>query len=158
MILVLLGTQNNSFDRLLQEIDNCIDNNTIKEDVIVQAGHTVYNSSKMQILDFISSEELNDLMSRADFIITHGGVGSILNSIKLGKKVIAIPRLAKYKEHVNDHQIQIVEKFSTENYILGINDVSELQKAILSINSFTPKKFESNTNNIINIIDNFINK
>ena len=110
----------------------------------------------MKILDFISQEELSSLLSQADLIITHGGVGSIINSIKLGKKVIAIPRLKKYNEHVNDHQIQIVEKFNSEGYIIGVDDVSKLNVALQNAGNFSPKKFESNTNNIINIIDNFI--
>ena len=36
MILVLLGTQNNSFSRLLEEVERCINSNIIKEEVIVQ--------------------------------------------------------------------------------------------------------------------------
>lgn len=158
MILVLLGTQKNNFNRLLEEIEKCINNNIIQEEVVVQAGYTVFNSNKMKVLDFISQKELNNLLNQANLIITHGGVGSIINSIKLEKKVIAIPRLAKFGEHVNDHQIQIVEKFNSEGYIIGIDDVSKLNNALQNIENFSPKKFESNTNNIINIIDNFINK
>lgn len=74
MILVLLGTQNNSFFRLLDEIENCINAGLITEEVIVQAGHTVYQSNKMKILDFISQVELEKLIKEASYIITHGGV------------------------------------------------------------------------------------
>lgn len=158
MILVLLGTQNNSFKRLLDKIQECIDNKIINEEVVVQAGYTNYNSNNMKILDFISSEELSNLLLQARFVITHGGVGSIINSIKLDKKVIAVPRLSKYNEHVNDHQIQIVEKFNNQGYILGITDISNLPKAIETINEFNPKKYKSNTNNIINIINDYINR
>ena len=156
MILVLLGTQNNSFFRLLNEIENCINQNIIKDKVIVQAGHTSYKSEKMQILDFISSSELEDLLLKSDLIITHGGVGSIINSIKLNKKVIAVPRLSKYNEHVNDHQRQIIESFDAQGYIKGLTDVCDLAKALETINDFTPKKYISNTKNIINIISNYI--
>lgn len=158
MILVLLGTQNNSFKRLLDKIQECIDNKIINEEVVVQAGYTNYNSNNMKIIDFVSSDDLNNLLLQASFIITHGGVGSIINSIKLGKKVIAVPRLSKYNEHVNDHQIQIVEKFNKRKYIVGITDISNLPKAIEAINEFNPKKYKSNTNNIINIINDYINK
>ena len=37
MILVMLGTQNNSFYRLLEEIEYQIKKGTIKEEVIVQS-------------------------------------------------------------------------------------------------------------------------
>ena len=88
MILVLLGTQNNSFFRLLDKIEDCINNKLINEEVIVQAGYTSYTSNNMKILDFISEIELNKLVKKADLIITHGGVVSIIYSLKLNKKVI----------------------------------------------------------------------
>ena len=96
MILVMLGTQNNSFHRLLEEIDKLINDGLIKEDVVVQAGNTKYESTNMKIFDFISSDELDKLEQQADCIITHGGVGSIISSIEKDKKVIAVPRLKQY--------------------------------------------------------------
>ena len=159
MILVLLGTQNNSFSRLLNKIEECIDNKIINEEVIVQAGYTKYDSTKMKILDFISQDELNDLINQAELIITHGGVGSITSSIKSGKKVIAVPRLEKFSEHVNDHQIQIIEKFDKEGYILGVNDLNNLPDIIQKSKDFSPKKYikdDNNKNNILSIVENYI--
>ena len=54
MVLVLLGTQNNSFERLLKEVEKCIEQNIISEEVIVQAGFTKFKSNKMKILDMVS--------------------------------------------------------------------------------------------------------
>ena len=125
MILVMLGTQNNSFHRLLEKIDELIEKGIIKEEVIVQAGYTKYESNKMKIIDFTSREELEKLEQKANFIITHGGVGSIITSLEKGKKVIAVPRLHKYGEHVNDHQKEIIEKFNKSGYIIGIKSVEE---------------------------------
>jgi len=82
--------------------------------------------------------------------------GSIVTALKMGKKVIAVPRYHKYGEHVNDHQLQIVQTFDGQGFIKGIKDVCELKDAIKEINDFKPKKFESNTKNIIDIIENFI--
>lgn len=156
MILVLLGTQNNSFYRLLENLEKAIDNNLINDEIIVQLGHTKYSSNKMKLLDFVSSEELNNLINSANLVITHGGVGSIIGSIKLNKKVIAVARLSKYKEHVNDHQIQIVKNFDEEGYIIGIDDACKLSLALNRINNFIPKKFESNSPKILNIVSDFI--
>ena len=93
MVLVLLGTQNNSFHRLLEELDRLIQRGMIQEEVIVQAGYTQYTSKNMKILGLIAKEELEKLQNKADLIITHGGVGSILLSITKNKKVIAVPLL-----------------------------------------------------------------
>lgn len=158
MILVLLGTQNNSFHRLLEEVQKCIDKGTIKDKVVVQAGSTKFESDDMEIFNLIEQNKFNELIEQANIIITHGGVGSIVTAVKLGKKVIAVPRLRKYGEHVNDHQIQIVETFSKQGFIKGIKDISELKETLKNIDTFTPNKLESNTENIVNIIRQFINE
>ena len=156
MILVMLGTQNNSFHRLLEEIDRLIKDGKIKEEVVVQSGYTKYESTNMKIFDFISSEELEKLEQQADCIITHGGVGSIIGSIEKNKKVIAVPRLKQYGEHVNDHQLDIVQSFDKLGYIIGITDVSELSDALHKIDIFQPKKYVQNTGRIISIVQDFI--
>lgn len=158
MILVLLGTQNNSFHRLLEEIDRLIEKNIITDEVIVQSGYTKYNSKNMKIFELISKEELNKLQDKADLIITHGGVGSIISSIKKGKKVIAVPRLHEYNEHVNNHQQEIIKLFDEKGYIIGIDSVEQLEKTLLNIEKFTPTKYENNNKKMLQIISDFIDE
>ena len=152
----MLGTQNNSFHRLLEEIDKLVKKGIINDEIIVQAGYTKYNSKNMKILGLMPKEELEKYQEKADLIITHGGVGSIISSIEKGKKVIAVPRLHEYQEHVNDHQIEIVEKYSNENLIIGCKQVSDLEKAIKKVKKFTPKKFERSNSKMLEIIERFI--
>ena len=159
MILVTLGTQDKKFTRLLSEIDRLIDLKIIKDEIVVQAGYSKdYKSNNMKIFDLIGKDEFDKLISECSLLITHGGVGAILTGLKYGKKVIAIPRLKKYKEHVNDHQIQIVENFNLEGYIIGINDVSELESAIKKIDDFKPKKYVSNKKNMLKLVKELIEK
>ena len=160
MILVMLGTQNNSFHRLLEEIDNLIKKGVIKEKVIVQAGYTEYKTTnkQMKILKLMPLDELEDLIEQADLIITHGGVGSITLSLKRGKKVIAVPRLHEYHEHVNNHQKEIVQTYDEKGYIVGVQDVKELQEALSKIKNFEPKKYQTNNQKMLKIIEDFIDK
>ena len=156
MILVLLGTQNNSFHRLLEEIQKNIDDKNIKEKVVVQAGYTKFESKDMTIYNQLPKEQLQELIKEADLIITHGGVGSIISSITNGKKVIAVPRLQKYKEHVNDHQLDIINSFNESGYIIGIHGVDEFKESLIKVPDFEPKKYVQNTGNIIIILNDFI--
>lgn len=156
MILITLGTQDKPFERLLKAVDREILKKTITDKVIVQAGSTKYESKNMEIFDLIPREKFDKLIDECDLLITHGGVGSILAGVIKGKPVIAVARLAKYKEHVNDHQLQIVEKFSKEKYILGLKDLNGLGKMIIKAKTFKPKKFVSNTNNLISHIEDYI--
>ena len=160
MILVMLGTQNNSFHRLLEEIDNLIKKGVIKEKVIVQAGYTEYKTTnkQMKILKLMPLDELEDLIEQADLIITHGGVGSITLSLKRGKKVIAVPRLHEYHEHVNNHQKESVQTYDEKGYIVGVQDVKELQEALSKIKNFEPKKYQTNNQKMLKIIEDFIDK
>ena len=158
MILVLLGTQNNQFTRLLQEIEKCIDNGTINQRVVVQAGFTKFESSKMNIFDLKPREVVENLADEAEFIITHGGVGSILMAIKKNKKVIAVPRLSEFNEHVNDHQRQIVEIFNDKGYIIGVQNIEDLSETIKQIDEFKPKPYSGDNSKMLSIIESFIDK
>ena len=157
MILVTLGTQDKPFNRILEMIQELIDEKVIDDEVIVQAGCTKFKSNDMKIFDLIPMEEFEELMKKCDMLITHGGVGSICSGLNNNKKVIAIARLAKFGEHVNDHQEQIIYNFNKEGYILGVSNKDELKEAILN-KKFKPNKFKSNTNNMINLVEELINK
>ena len=156
MILVLLGTQNNSFHRLLEEAEKNIDDGTIKDEVIVQAGYTKYKSRKMRVIGLMSKKQLDEFQDEADLIITHGGVGSIITSLKKDKKVIAVPRMHEYGEHVNNHQIDIVKNFDQDGYLIGIEKVEDLKQALIKIKKFKPKKYQSNNEKMLKIVSDFI--
>ena len=156
MILVTLGTQDKSFTRLLDAIQKQIDNGNICEEVVVQAGTTKYESKEMKIFDLIDRDEFAELIKKCDLLITHGGVGSIITGLKNDKKVIAAARLQKYGEHTNDHQIQIIEKFTDTGLILSLDNFDELDKVLEKVKKFKPKKFKSNTDNMIKLIEDYI--
>ena len=153
MILITLGTQDKPFYRLLEAVQKQIDNKVINEKVIVQAGITSdFKSKDMEIFDLIPMDEFDKLISECDILITHGGVGSIISGLKNNKKVIAAARLEKYGEHVNDHQLQIVENFTNSGYILSLDNFDELDLVLKNIKTFKPNKFKSNTKNFIKLL------
>ncbi len=158
MILVTLGTQDKQFVRLLKAIDQEIEKGNIKEKVIVQAGFTVdkYQTKNMEMFDLLDREEFNKLVNECSLLITHGGVGSILTGLKANKKIIACPRLFKYKEHMNNHQVQIINEFEKAGYILGYNENDKLSDILKKSHKFKPKKYVSNTDKFIKIIEDFI--
>lgn len=158
MILVLLGTQNNSFIRLLNAIQENISKGVITDKVVVQAGFTKFESKDMKVFSMIDKKEFSRLQDEADLIITHGGVGSIISSLEKGKKVIVVPRLKKYDEHVNDHQIQIAKKFKEQGYVKYVINTKNLAKVIKSMDNFKPKEYKKSEGSILSIIENFINE
>lgn len=154
MVYVSLGTQDKKFPRLLQEVDKMIEKGIIKDEVIAQIGQTKYESKNMKLYDYLSKEDVLKYMKESRFIITHGGVGTILDALKLNKKVIAVARLKLYKEHVNDHQLQIIKEFTKLGYIL--DGTYDLEKALFDVNEFIPNQYVSNNENFVNLIEEYI--
>lgn len=158
MIFVSLGTNDKNFDRLLKAIDKEIELGNIKDKVIVQSGYTKYESNNMEIIDLMTMDMFNKCINDCDLLITHGGVGTILDGLKKNKKILAFPRLSKYHEHVNDHQLEIVNKFYNEGYILT-GEIDDLGNLLKKVGSFKPKKYISNNSkfndNLCKIIDSF---
>ena len=114
MIFVTLGTQDRSFKRLLDAIQKQIDNGNIKDKVVVQAGHTTYESKDMEIFDLIDRDKFSELISNCDLLITHGGVGSILTGLNNNKKVIATPRLKEYNVEDDEEFDKVADFFEDE--------------------------------------------
>lgn len=159
MILVTLGTQDKQFYRILEALEDKLDKHLIDDEVVVQAGCSAdFKSKYMKIFDLIPMDEFDEMIKKCDLLITHGGVGSIITGLKNNKKVIAAARLSKYNEHVNDHQLQIIDNFSKEGYILKLDNFDDVDKLIKESSKFKPKKFKSNTSNMIDLIDREIEK
>ena len=156
MIFISVGSQKFQFNRLLAEIDRLIENNTITDKVFAQIGNSDYKPRNYKYVDFVTQDDFNKLIEKSDIIITHGGTGVIINSIKKGKTVIAIPRLSKDKEHVDDHQIQLINEFKELNLIEAIHEVDELEKAIKKIKEKRYNKYISNTSKIVESIEKFL--
>ena len=156
MILVTLGTQDKAFPRLLEAIETQLEKGTINDEVIVQAGCTVFESKQMNLFDLIPMEQFDQLLAQCDLLITHGGVGTIMAGLRLGKKIIAAPRLAQYHEHHNDHQTEIVSSFERQGYLLALHDFDRMGEVLKQAETFQPKPVVSNTANMIELIDNWI--
>lgn len=157
MIFVTVGTQI-PFDRLLKSVEKQIELGNIKEKVIAQAGVTNFKSDKMKIVGFIPMDEFKKIIEESKIIICHGGVGTITDGLRNNKVVIACPRLEKFGEAKNDHQKQIVENFGNAGFIIPLLNIKDLDKALEKAKTFKPKMYKSNTNNMINLLENYINK
>ena len=118
MVFITLGTQGNQFPRCLQMVEELIDMLHPGHEFIAQIGNTEYKSNKIKVLEYVSETEFKRLIGEADVVITHAGSGSLFNAIKQGKKTIAVARLKKYKEMLNDHQTELVKKLTYDGNIL----------------------------------------
>ena len=125
--------------------------------MIVQSGHTQFDSEYLKMRPFISPDELTELYKQARVVITQAGTGSLIKGMKLNKKIIAIPRLAKYGEVVDDHQEEILHEFTKLNYILPWTEDIALEEVLNKIDDFEPSPYISTKQNIIDHLEGYIN-
>lgn len=138
MIYVTLGTQGSDFSRCLKMVEQLIKTEGIKDEVIAQVGASVYRPEGVKCFEFVQETDYQNYIQNADVIITHAGSGALFSSIKKGKKTIAVARLARYNEMVNDHQVELVRKLTQEGYIL--DGTHSLIDAWDKLATFVPRK------------------
>ena len=118
LIFVTVGSRNYPFDRLFKKLDELYEDGTLTEEMFAQTGTSTYKPKHYEYKDFISPEEFIEYINKADIVVSHGASGSIMKALNADKKVIAVTRLEKYGEHINDHQIQNNEAFADNHYVL----------------------------------------
>lgn len=156
MLFITLGSQKFQFDRLLKTVDELVKSGMIKEPVFAQTGYSNYRPQYYEYKPFLNREEFVKLEEKSDIVITHGGTGAIIGAVKKGKKVIAVPRLAKFGEHVDDHQLQLLKKFEKMNIIIACYDLDKLGEVYAEINSAELTPYKSNQMSIINSIEKYL--
>ena len=157
MIFVTLGSQKFQFNRLLKALDEQIEDGKICDQIFAQIGSSDYKPKNYEYRDFLNRDEFADWMSKSEIVITHGGTGAIIGAVKKGKKVIAVPRLAKYGEHVDDHQLQLISQFKDLDLICECENCDELWKRVEEVKVTYYNEYVSNTSHIIDSIENYIN-
>lgn len=160
MIFVTVGSRNYPFDRLFKKIDKLYEEGILTEKMFAQTGTSIYKPKYYEYKDFISQEEFLERINEADIVVSHGASGTIMKALNAGKKVIAVTRLEKYGEHINDHQIQNNEAFCSNEYVLAADyELTDLGECFQKIYDGTDglKKWE-NTDplHILHMIDRFI--
>lgn len=156
MIFVTVGSQKFQFNRLLKAVDDLVASGAVQEPVFAQTGYSDYQPQHYEFQAFMDRDAFREMEEKADIVITHGGTGAIIGAVKLGKKVIAVPRLAQYGEHVDDHQTQLIAEFQEQNLICAQDDCTHLDAALQYVRTHEFNAYESNTNRIIESIEQFI--
>lgn len=154
MIFITLGTQRFPFNRIVDQLKDL--RKTFKGDIVIQNGYTKCELSGVLSQSFMDSELFINYIKEADIIITHGGTSSIIKSLEAQKKVIAVPRLAKFKEHVDDHQLDICLTFEEKGYLAVLKEDEHLIDKIENLKTQTFNRYVSNKRDLLNDIAQYI--
>ena len=131
MIFVTVGTHEQSFERLVKEMDRLVETGVITEEVFIQTGYTDYEPKFCQWSKLLPYSDMEKYVREARLVITHGGPSSFIMPLQVGKTPIVVPRQAQFDEHVNDHQLTFaLEVEKRQKNILVVEDISTLSDAI----------------------------
>lgn len=160
MIFVTVGSRNYPFNRLFKKLDELYEKGVLTDSMFAQIGTSTYKPKHYEYKNFISQEEFLEKVKEADIIVSHGASGSIMKALNAGKKVIAVTRLEKYGEHINDHQIQNNEAFAINNYVLmadlELENLGECFRKIKEGTDGLVPWVNKDPMAIVNMIDKFI--
>jgi UDP-N-acetylglucosamine transferase subunit ALG13 len=139
MILLTVGTQF-PFDRLVRAVDDLASQGVINEQVFAQIGTTSYRPRNFTSVPSLEKETLDKYFKEAAMIISHAGMGTIATAMQYDKALLVMPRLKKYGEVVNDHQVAIARRFEKLGYLLAAYQAEELPEKIRLLRTFVPRK------------------
>ena len=130
MIFVSVGTHSQPFTRLLKKIDELIEQKKITEPVMAQVGYSDYPAKNYPTQKFLGLAEFDEQVQTARIVITHGGEGNIGACLQHHKPMVIVPRLQKWGEHTNDHQLELTHAIVNAKKALLVLDIDDLEKAI----------------------------
>ena len=128
MIFVAVGTHPDQFDRLLKKIDEIAP--AVKDKIVIQRGFTKYYPKNCESFEF--TENMDEYYKKARLVIVQSATSLLEFVIKYNKPVITVPRQARFKEHINDHQVEFGEFFSQKTGIKCIINVNDLTPDLLN--------------------------
>lgn len=154
-VYVTVGTHRQQFNRLLKIIDLWVKESKNKN-VFAQTGNSEYVPKNFKSKKFLSDEEYERNMKNSAVIVTHAGAGTIINALNMKKAIVIIPRLKKFREHTNDHQLELADVLEQEGLVLVANE-NNFSEVMQKARKFKPK-IRTEKKKTIKIINDFLSE
>ena len=157
MIFLAVGTQF-PFDRLVKAVDDAFEGGWIKEELFAQIGQSSHKPRNFQSAQLLEKKSFDKRLKEASAIISHAGMGIMTIALDNEKPLLVMPRLRRYREVVNDHQVAIAKKFEQLGHVLAAYSVEELPEKIKRLSTFRPKRRKSHAQLVAGRITEFLNE
>ncbi len=155
MIFLTVGTQF-PFDRLLKAVDRALDENEQTEEILAQVGQTAYRPRNFKAVPWLDKHEFDQSFHEASAIVGHAGMGTISMALELNKPLLVLPRLRKFNEVVNDHQMAIARKFEQLGHLLVAYEADDVPAKLRLLPSFKPRSRETQPEAVVERIAGFL--
>jgi UDP-N-acetylglucosamine transferase subunit ALG13 len=156
MLFVTAGSQKFPMNRLFREIDIMIERGDISCEVFAQTGNSDYTPRLYPYAKFLENTTFQAKIAACDILVCHSGVATIADGLRMGKPIIVCPRLKRYGEHVDDHQLEIAHAYENKGYVLCCADMEALPDKIAQCGSYNFKKYFSSPERVEDLILGFL--
>lgn len=152
MVIKIFATVGSTYplDRLIKELDLIGESKNYK--IFAQIGESEFKPKNIEFTKFLTYKEMQAKIRWANLIISHAGAGSIIDLLTSNKKFILFPRLKKYNEAIDDHQLELCEAFEKTyniNYTTKSSKIIHLFKSIKIKNNKNETKLIKSIKEII---------
>lgn len=127
MIYVTLGTMFLDFERLVTTVDTIA--RDTDEQVVIQLGMAAGRPQHCAWFDFLPREQCLELQRHARVIVGHAGIGTTMDALEVKRPFVVVPRLKRFREHMNDHQIEIADAIESRGWGRKVMDMADLPAA-----------------------------
>ena len=132
MIFVTVGTTD--FDSLAARMDDLAP--LLTEEVIIQTGRGEYVPRHAQHFRFCAS--LDDYFRRARLVVSHGGLGTLVEALRMDKLVIGVSNPDRYDLHQND----LLGELEKGGYLIWCRYLAALEQDIRRIGAMQFRHYE----------------
>jgi len=131
LIFVTVGGMR-AFERLVKEMDRIA--GELDERVVMQLGSTDYEPKNCDYFRFMTRNDIEEFYAGARVVVCHAGGGSILTALEHNKPLVLVPRMKRYGEVFDDHQLEIAREMESRG-ITVVYDIGNLKSAIRNVNT-----------------------
>lgn len=155
MILLTVGSTY-PFDRLVRTMDELVASGCVADEVRAQIGAGRYEPKAMSFDRFLDKPEFDLLLARSDCIVSHAGIGSITTALQYGKPLLVVPRLRRFGEIVNDHQLATARQYERLGHVLAAYESDQIAQQINRLKSFRPEPRSVNAVGVATRVADFL--
>jgi beta-1,4-N-acetylglucosaminyltransferase len=131
LIFVTVGGMR-AFERLVREMDRIA--GELDEQVVMQIGSTDYEPKNCEYFRFMPRNDIEGFYAGARVVVCHAGGGSILTALGYNKPLVLVPRIKRYGEVFDDHQLEIAREMEGQGATV-VYDISNLKSVIGNVNA-----------------------
>lgn len=143
MILVTIGMNDAPYDSLFQRIDDLAPN--LGEKIVMQVGNTGFFGKNTECFTYLNNSRMEELFDKADLVIAHAGVGTIINALQRNIPMVLVPREVVKPDVTKDQQASVAKEVESLGRGVVLTNLDDLEDCIIRARNLSFGPYSKNT-------------